>query len=58
MEHPKTDAITDRYVDENAVDTPVQPKFIHRLDQLINGITPENQHAEISFDPAVGREVF
>jgi antitoxin MazE len=28
------------------------------LDTLINGITPDNLHAEVSFGTAVGREAF
>ena len=28
------------------------------LTQLLAGITPENLHAEVGFDPAVGREAF
>ena len=28
------------------------------LAQLLDGITPENLHAEVSFGPAVGKEAF
>jgi antitoxin MazE len=38
--------------------TPVRPATTCDLDALLAGITPENQHAEVSFGPAVGREAF
>lgn len=36
---------------------PVQVKEID-LDALIAGITPENIHAEVNFESAIGKEVF
>ena len=38
--------------------TPLRPAPTYDLDALLAGITPENQHAEVSFGPTVGREAF
>ncbi|MBU1168279.1 MAG: AbrB/MazE/SpoVT family DNA-binding domain-containing protein [Proteobacteria bacterium] len=37
---------------------PVRPAKEYDLEQLLVGITSENQHSEVSFGPAVGKEVF
>lgn len=37
---------------------PVRNTKKYDLSQLIAGITPENQHAEVDFGPAVGKEAF
>jgi len=36
---------------------PVKPSE-YDLDRLLDTITPENLHAEVSFGPAVGKEIF
>ncbi len=36
---------------------PVRPRE-YDLAQLIDGITPDNMHGEVSFGPAVGKEAF
>lgn len=36
----------------------IEPIHVNALEALIAGITPENQHGEVSFGPAVGNEAF
>ncbi len=36
---------------------PIRPGN-YDLEQLLAGITPENRHDEVSFGPAVGKEIF
>lgn len=37
--------------------TPIREKPKYTLSELLEGLTPENQHAEIQTGPAVGKEV-
>jgi antitoxin MazE len=47
-----------RAEDGHIVIEPVARADVYNLEQLLSGITPENLHAESSFGPAVGREMF
>lgn len=44
-----------REEDGRIVIEPVRPEY--DLEQLLAGITPENLHTEVSFGPAVGKEM-
>jgi antitoxin MazE len=45
-----------RVPDDDLVSTPVRPAYT--LDQLLDGITDENCHAETEWGPPVGREAW
>ena len=47
-----------RVEDGHIVIEPVAHPDAYDLEQLLSAITPENLHAEFSFGPAVGREMF
>ena len=40
----------------NLVMSPLRPKPVFNLDALLDGISNDNLHGEISFGPAVGNE--
>ncbi|KAF1005570.1 MAG: AbrB/MazE/SpoVT family DNA-binding domain-containing protein [Burkholderia gladioli] len=35
----------------------IEPIRVNELEMLVAGITPDNLHSEVSFGPAVGKEV-
>jgi antitoxin MazE len=35
----------------------IEPIRVDELEMLVAGITPDNRHSEVSFGPAVGKEI-